>query len=151
MPLILRLGFQILRGIESIHDVGFLHRQSIIIMIIIVTAMIGNDDKSNVAATRDVKPSNFAVGRTPQVISISLVLLLSLLLLLLLLFSYRMLMLITNGFDADTDHDIPQTMRRIYMLDFGLARQYTNANGEVETFCDGGLLIFPRSLSSLSS
>ena len=24
-----------------------------------------------------------------------------------------------------------QTMRRIYMLDFGLARQYTNANGEV--------------------
>jgi tau tubulin kinase len=59
----LRLGFQILRGIESIHDVGFLHR--------------------------DVKPSNFAVGRTPQ------------------------------------------TMRRIYMLDFGLARQYTNANGEV--------------------
>ena len=24
-----RLGFQILRGIESIHDVGFLHRQSI--------------------------------------------------------------------------------------------------------------------------
>lgn len=59
----LRLGFQILKGIESIHEVGFLHR--------------------------DVKPSNFAVGRTPQ------------------------------------------TMRRIYMLDFGLARQYTNANGEV--------------------
>ena len=142
MPLILRLGFQILRGIESIHDVGFLHRQSIIIMIIIVTAMIGNDDKSNVAATRDVKPSNFAVGRTPQVISISLVLLL--------LFLCRMLMLITNGFDADTDHDILQTMRRIYMLDFGLARQYTNANGEVETFCDSGLLIFPRSSSSSS-
>ena len=23
-------------------------------------------------------------------------------------------------------------MRRIYMLDFGLARQYTNANGEVK-------------------
>ena len=142
MPLILRLGFQILRGIESIHDVGFLHRQSIIIMIIIGTAMIGNDDKSNVAATRDVKPSNFAVGRTPQVISISLVLLLLLL--------CRMLMLITNGFDADTDHDILQTMRRIYMLDFGLARQYTNANGEVETFCDSGLLIFPRSSSSSS-
>ena len=141
MPLILRLGFQILRGIESIHDVGFLHRQSIIIMIIIVTAMIGNDDKSNVAATRDVKPSNFAVGRTPQVISISLVLLL--------LFLCRML--ITNGFDADTDHDIPQTMRRIYMLDFGLARQYTNANGEVKTFCDSGLLIVPRSSSSSSS
>ena len=29
-------------------------------------------------------------------------------------------------------------MRRIYMLDFGLARQYTNANGEVgeTSFCD---------------
>ena len=27
--LFVRLGFQILRGIESIHDVGFLHRQSI--------------------------------------------------------------------------------------------------------------------------
>ena len=25
----------------------------------------------------------------------------------------------------------PQTMRKIYMLDFGLARQYTNASGEV--------------------
>ena len=38
---------------------------------------------------RDVKPSNFAVGRTPQ------------------------------------------TLRQIFMLDFGLARQYTNAAGEV--------------------
>ena len=28
--LIFRLGFQILRGIESIHDVGFLHRQLLI-------------------------------------------------------------------------------------------------------------------------
>ena len=30
-------------------------------------------------------------------------------------------------------------MRRIYMLDFGLARQYTNANGEVgkkTSFCN---------------
>ena len=59
----LRLGYQILKGIEAIHEVGFLHR--------------------------DVKPSNFAVGRTPS------------------------------------------TMRHIYMLDFGLARQYTNAQGEV--------------------
>ena len=59
----LRLGYQILKGIEAIHDVGFLHR--------------------------DIKPSNFAVGRTSS------------------------------------------TMRHIYMLDFGLARQYTNAQGEV--------------------
>ena len=59
----LRLGYQILKGIEAIHEVGFLHR--------------------------DVKPSNFAVGRTPS------------------------------------------TMRHIFMLDFGLARQYTNAQGEV--------------------
>ena len=57
------LNFQILKGIEAIHDVGFLHR--------------------------DVKPSNFAVGR------------------------------------------LPQTLRHIFMLDFGLARQYTNAAGEV--------------------
>ena len=55
--------FQILKGIEAIHDVGFLHR--------------------------DIKPSNFAVGRTSS------------------------------------------TMRHIFMLDFGLARQYTNAQGEV--------------------
>ena len=55
--------FQILKGIEAIHEVGFLHR--------------------------DVKPSNFAVGRTSS------------------------------------------TMRHIFMLDFGLARQYTNAQGEV--------------------
>ena len=54
---------QILKGIEAIHDVGFLHR--------------------------DIKPSNFAVGRTSA------------------------------------------TMRHIFMLDFGLARQYTNAQGEV--------------------
>lgn len=59
----LRLGYQILKGIEAIHDVGFLHR--------------------------DIKPSNFAVGR------------------------------------------LVQTLRHIYMLDFGLARQYTNAQGEV--------------------
>ena len=59
----LRLGHQILKGIEAIHDVGFLHR--------------------------DIKPSNFAIGRTPQ------------------------------------------TMRQIFILDFGLARQYTNAAGEV--------------------
>ena len=63
LSITLRLGYQILKGIEAIHEVGFLHR--------------------------DVKPSNFAVGRTPS------------------------------------------TMRHIYMLDFGLARQYTNAQGEV--------------------
>ncbi|XP_040583410.2 LOW QUALITY PROTEIN: uncharacterized protein Asator [Lepeophtheirus salmonis] len=59
----LRLGYQILKGIEAIHDVGFLHR--------------------------DIKPSNFAVGRSLS------------------------------------------TLRQIFMLDFGLARQYTNAAGEV--------------------
>ena len=37
-----------------------------------------------------------------------------------------------DGVDADAGNDIFQTMRRIYMLDFGLARQYTNANGEVK-------------------
>ncbi|XP_078490913.1 uncharacterized protein LOC100176391 [Ciona intestinalis] len=59
----LRLGKQILVGIRNIHCVGFLHR--------------------------DVKPSNFAMGRTSA------------------------------------------TCRTVYMLDFGLARQYTNAVGEI--------------------
>lgn len=61
----LRLGKQILRSIESIHAVGFLHR--------------------------DVKPSNFAMG--------------------------------INTANA----------KKVYMLDFGLARQYVNADGEVRT------------------
>ena len=30
----LRLGYQILKGIEAIHDVGFLHRQALISMLI---------------------------------------------------------------------------------------------------------------------
>ncbi|CRK99849.1 CLUMA_CG013152, isoform A [Clunio marinus] len=59
----LRLGVQILKGIESIHSVGFLHR--------------------------DIKPSNFSMGR------------------------------------------LPFNNRRVYMLDFGLARQYTTTSGEV--------------------
>lgn len=59
----LRLGLQILKAIESIHEVGFLHR--------------------------DVKPSNFSMGR------------------------------------------VQNTSRRVYMLDFGLARQYTTASGDV--------------------
>ncbi|XP_039247624.2 uncharacterized protein LOC120325621 [Styela clava] len=59
----IRLGRQILAAIENIHSVGFLHR--------------------------DVKPSNFAMGRTSA------------------------------------------TNRVVYMLDFGLARQYTNASGDV--------------------
>ncbi|XP_064484997.1 uncharacterized protein LOC135397370 isoform X2 [Ornithodoros turicata] len=59
----LRLGLQILKAIQSIHDVGFLHR--------------------------DVKPSNFAMGRHPH------------------------------------------NCRKVYMLDFGLARQYVTTTGEV--------------------
>ncbi|KAF1751082.1 hypothetical protein GCK72_017634 [Caenorhabditis remanei] len=60
-----RVGLQILNGIREIHSIGFLHR--------------------------DVKPSNFAMGRTSQ------------------------------------------TMRNVYMLDFGLARQYLNAKGEIRS------------------
>ncbi|XP_057316957.1 uncharacterized protein LOC130657967 isoform X1 [Hydractinia symbiolongicarpus] len=59
----LKLGVQILNGIEAIHDCGFLHR--------------------------DVKPSNFAMGNTKQ------------------------------------------TSRTVYMLDFGLSRQYVNNEGNV--------------------
>lgn len=59
----LRLGVQILIGIQHIHSIGFLHR--------------------------DIKPSNFSMGR------------------------------------------LPSTVRKVYMLDFGLARKYTNAQGEV--------------------
>jgi len=59
----LRLGIQILNGIEAIHDCGFLHR--------------------------DVKPSNFAMGNTKS------------------------------------------SNRTVYMLDFGLSRQYVNNEGNV--------------------
>ncbi|XP_012270729.1 tau-tubulin kinase homolog Asator isoform X2 [Orussus abietinus] len=59
----LRLGLQILKAIESIHQAGFLHR--------------------------DIKPSNFSIGRYPY------------------------------------------NTRMVYMLDFGLARQFTMATGEV--------------------
>ncbi|CAG2215256.1 TTBK [Mytilus edulis] len=59
----LRLGAQMLKAIESIHEVGFLHR--------------------------DVKPSNFAMGR------------------------------------------LQKDCKKVFMLDFGLARQYTTATGEV--------------------
>ncbi|XP_020706671.2 tau-tubulin kinase homolog Asator isoform X2 [Athalia rosae] len=59
----LRLGLQILKAIEIIHNAGFLHR--------------------------DIKPSNFSIGR------------------------------------------LPYTARRVYMLDFGLARQFTTGTGEV--------------------
>lgn len=59
----LRLGSQILRGIEAIHDVGFLHR--------------------------DIKPSNFAMGR------------------------------------------LQNQTKKVFMLDYGLARQYTTPTGEV--------------------
>lgn len=61
----IRLGIQILNGIREIHSIGFLHR--------------------------DVKPSNFAMGRTPQ------------------------------------------TQSNVFMLDFGLARQYLNAKGDIRS------------------
>ncbi|RCN52105.1 hypothetical protein ANCCAN_01893 [Ancylostoma caninum] len=60
-----RLGVQILNAIREIHSIGFLHR--------------------------DVKPSNFAMGRSTA------------------------------------------TMRKVFMLDFGLARQYLNAKGEIRS------------------
>ncbi|XP_045167204.2 uncharacterized protein LOC123530491 [Mercenaria mercenaria] len=59
----LRLGSQILKGIEAIHDVGFLHR--------------------------DIKPSNFSMGR------------------------------------------LQNQTKKVFMLDYGLARQYTTPTGEV--------------------
>ncbi|PAV70266.1 hypothetical protein WR25_24083 [Diploscapter pachys] len=61
----IRVGVQILEALYGLHSIGFLHR--------------------------DVKPSNFAMGRTSQ------------------------------------------TVRKVYMLDFGLARQYLNAKGEIRS------------------
>ena len=66
----LRLGLQILRAIESIHSVGFLHR--------------------------DVKPSNFAMGRHAH------------------------------------------NARHVYMLDFGLARQYILASSSTPVAVSSG-------------
>ncbi|CAD5118997.1 unnamed protein product [Dimorphilus gyrociliatus] len=61
----IRLSYQIIQCIKTIHEVGFLHR--------------------------DIKPSNFTIGKTPD------------------------------------------TKRTVYMLDFGLARQYINSQGNVRT------------------
>lgn len=77
----LRLGYQILKGIEAIHDV--------VSSRLFFTLSLAFQVLFQGFLHRDIKPSNFAVGRTPQ------------------------------------------TLRQIFMLDFGLARQYTNAAGEV--------------------
>ncbi|CAG0916568.1 unnamed protein product [Notodromas monacha] len=73
----LRLGVQILRAIENIHEVGFLHRD--------VKPIV------HIEKNRVIERSNFAMGRAQHL------------------------------------------GRKVFMLDFGLARQYTNATGEVRT------------------
>lgn len=78
----LRLGLQILRAIESIHSVGFLHRD-------IKPVSPSMFDSSLCIINNCVLQSNFSMGR------------------------------------------LPYNCRKVYMLDFGLARQYTTATGEV--------------------
>lgn len=78
----LRLGLQILNGIREIHSIGFLHRY---------LSYNRNLVRRTVIVFRDIKPSNFSIGRTNS------------------------------------------TMRTVYMLDFGLARLYLNAKGEIRS------------------
>ncbi|KAJ4444730.1 hypothetical protein ANN_06527 [Periplaneta americana] len=113
----LRLGLQILRAIDSIHQVGFLHRDikpvsevgevnmmvfvsndnSLVIselpsvdnMIVDLAAATTKVEDSDEEIESAKESSNFSVGR------------------------------------------LPHNCRKVYMLDFGLARQYTTATGEV--------------------
>lgn len=82
----LRLGVQILKGIESIHSVGFLHRDIKPVSYLISVYVLSSDCMTNFA---NFLQSNFSMGR------------------------------------------LPFNNRRVYMLDFGLARQYTTTSGEV--------------------
>lgn len=85
----LRLGRQILEAIESIHSVGFLHRD---VKPVRAGPLLPFRDSRRCRRYCDRSPilqSNFAMGR------------------------------------------FPSTCRTCYMLDFGLARQFTNSNQEV--------------------
>lgn len=111
----LRLGLQILKAIESIHSVGFLHRDikpvrvyfslcAVIITFDIYLAMLlGMDTKKNGKKSLPKKSSTRFV-----------VLLL--------------LVLLQSNFSIGR---LPYNCRLVYMLDFGLARQYTTGTGEV--------------------
>jgi tau tubulin kinase len=77
----LRVSQQILQSIKEIHSIGFLHSQPNLPQLFIQIP----------SSSGDIKPSNFAVGRT-----------------------------------LSSQHNI-------YMLDFGLARLFLNAKGEVRT------------------
>lgn len=81
----LRLGVQILKGIESIHSVGFLHRDIKPVSIDYIVCALQASETTKCSRFQ----SNFSMGR------------------------------------------LPFNNRRVYMLDFGLARQYTTTSGEV--------------------
>lgn len=83
----LRLGVQILKGIESIHSVGFLHRD--IKPVSDLNLLLYDRVAWNIFQMILSLQSNFSMGR------------------------------------------LPFNNRRVYMLDFGLARQYTTTSGEV--------------------